>query len=109
MTDNEWETTSFPQYTDQQEAEIIRRSPIVDVARDLGITVADRGDGNFTGVCPWCQPSDFVIYSDEGNWICYGCSESGRDVLILVCKVRELWRADAIQWLEQRLNRQASQ
>ena len=103
MTDNSWENTPFPEYTEQQIAEIIQRSPVVDVAREFGIQVTDRGDGTFAGYCPWCREPHFAIDQAEGKWNCHACAEGGRDVIILVCKMRDLWRADAIQWLEQRL------
>lgn len=103
MTDDSWENTPFPEYTEQQIAEIIKRSPVVDVARELGIQVADRGDGTFASRCPWCREPHFAIDQAEGKWNCHACAEGGRDVVVLVCKMRDLWRADAIQWLEHRM------
>ncbi|WP_068922163.1 hypothetical protein [Planobispora rosea] len=105
MTDEEWATTPFPEYTDEQAADIIRRSLTVDIAHDLGIETTEGEDGTRTGQCPWCRSPRFTIYPDGGNWTCYGCAESGRDSMVLVAKVRELWRADALQWLERRLTR----
>ncbi|GHE32001.1 hypothetical protein GCM10017673_38460 [Streptosporangium violaceochromogenes] len=95
-------TTPTPPYTEQQEAEIIDGTSTVEVAGELGIPVEHRGNGQFAGTCPWCRSTDFVIYGAQGNWTCHRCAESGRDALVLVCKVLDLWRADAVQWLAQR-------
>jgi DNA primase len=102
MNESEWESTPFPRFTDQQEAEIVRHSPIVEVAQALGIATTDQGDGTHRGACPWCRSPAFYINLSSQGFVCHSCAEQGRDVIVLTCKMRELWRPDALQWLAQR-------
>jgi hypothetical protein len=96
----DWENEPFPDYTEDQIAEIVRRSPTTDVAADLGINPRDPHTGR--SACPWCRAAAFTIHPD-GSWTCYACAEAGRNAVILVCKMRGLWRPDAVRWLEDRL------
>lgn len=104
MTDREWENTPFPEYSDEQIAEIVKRSPVAEiVAEHTSITV--QASGNFVGVCPFCSsPHSLQVTPKDGRWQCFDCLECG-DVIVFVCKMRDLWRADAIQWLERRASR----
>lgn len=102
MTEDNWASTPFPQFTPPQEAEIVRHSPIVEVARDLGIETTEQDDGTFAGQCPWCRAPRLSISPSDGHWTCTACAEGGRDVIVLVAKMQELWRPDALHWLATR-------
>lgn len=84
-------------------ADIVRRSPTAQVARDIGIAVDAAGDGTFTGVCPWCRQREFLVRANQ-TWTCYGCLEAGRDALVLVAKVKDFVRREAVAWLAWRLS-----
>lgn len=104
MTDDEWATTPFPEYTDEQEAAILKRSPVADVIREHAAITA-QPDGTFAGVCPFCSdPHALTVDPKTGRWQCSACLETG-DVMVFICKFYGLWRADAIQWLERRAPR----
>lgn len=98
---DDWASRPFPVYDEDEIARIVAASPTVEVARDLGIEIARPDGDGAIGWCPWCRVQRFQILGD-GAWRCDGCTEQGRDVIVLVAKVKDLWRPDAIQWLDWR-------
>ncbi|GHE33311.1 hypothetical protein GCM10017673_40310 [Streptosporangium violaceochromogenes] len=102
MTGDDWETTPFPEFTEQQVAAIVKRSPVADVIGEH-TSITAQADGTFAGVCPFCSGlRSLHAVPETGRWQCYSCLECG-DVIVFICKMRDLWRADAIQWLEHRM------
>jgi hypothetical protein len=100
---DDWATSPFPTFTPEQIAEIVAASPTAEVAADLGIEIARTVEGGTLAWCPWCRVQRFLILPG-GSWRCDGCTEQGRDVIVLVAKMRDLWRADAVAWLDWRLS-----
>lgn len=101
MDNDEWASAPFPRYTPAQEAEIVRRSPVVDVLRD-STTLTEQADGTHRGACPFCSRQDaFQVLPAEGRWRCAVCLETG-DAMIFISKYRGLWRADAFKFLADR-------
>lgn len=60
----------------------------------------DKGE-LYEGICPFCSRDAFSAYS-SGQWSCSACLETGWNVAIFVCKVRDLFIMEAFEWLEQR-------
>jgi len=99
---SDW-TTPLLNHSEAEEADIIRRSPTADVAADLGIVLDSRGDGTYLGVCPWCGERKFHVRANQ-TWTCEGCWEGGKDALVLVAKVKDFVRREAVAWLAWRLS-----
>ena len=100
MDNNEWASTPFPRFTDEQEAEIVQRSPVAEVIAEHA-PIAERPDGTFTGSCPFCPSGTLEANPASGRWNCFTCLETG-DVMIFVNKFLGLWRADAYKFLADR-------
>ena len=53
MGNDEWASTPFPRYTDAQEAEITRRSPVAEVIAEH-TPITEKPDGTLAGAGPIC-------------------------------------------------------
>ena len=101
MDNDEWASTPFPRFTDAQEAEITRRSPVAEVIAEH-TEIARRADGTYSGDCPFCsRPQALRVTPESGRWDCSECLETG-DVMIFISKLTGLWRADAYKFLADR-------
>ncbi|MET8985898.1 CHC2 zinc finger domain-containing protein [Nonomuraea wenchangensis] len=101
MTNDEWASAPFPAYTEAQEAEITRRSPVADVIGEH-TSIRRISDGTYRGACPFCnRPDTLEVVPETGRWNCFNCLETG-DVMIFINKFLGLWRADAYKFLADR-------
>jgi len=83
-------------------AEVARIKDRVPIAEFVGRYVLLRRSGRaFVGLCPFHEdhrPS-FTVYSEKGNFHCYGCGEHG-DVIAFLMKFRRLTFPEAVQILQ---------
>jgi len=79
----------------------LRRIPVVDVCRYLGISLRQR-NGQWRGACKICNhpsPRAFVVTERLNRFWCHGRCKSGGDALQLMMQMRGINHVEAAKLL----------
>jgi hypothetical protein len=78
--------------------EIKSQHKIEDVAKQLGITLEQKGD-KYRATCPVCKKERSLVITPDKGFFCFGTCNKGGDVLTLVSKIKGIPVKDAAKFL----------
>jgi hypothetical protein len=75
---------------------------ILEVLRELNVSVEESGTNNYVGLCPFHteKTPSFTVFLTTNSWYCFGCGE-GSSVFDLVMKIKNISFYEAKQWLQE--------
>lgn len=83
--------------------ELFTHPSLTVVLADLVGADEQRGADDYWGCCPFHQERTPSFHINGGAWHCFGACRAGGGALDLVMRVKRYEKAQAVQWLAQRL------